>query len=99
MIEILHEKLRHAAAFLPFMLSVGEHPKLHLTRIIEAIVIAAMTAGITMYGTQKVLEERIGHVANQVRQNQQDIRAVDSALQEHLRWELDQLARYGRKAK
>ena len=99
MIDILHEKLRHITTLLPFFLSVGDHPKLHLTRIVEALVIAAVTAGITMYGTQKVLEERIGHISNQVRQNHADIRDVNGALQEHLRWELDQLARYGEKVK
>ena len=48
---------------LPFVLSAGgQAPRLSITRIIEALIIAGICSGVTIYATQQVLGVRIQNI-------------------------------------
>ena len=52
-IKLLAENWQH---FAPFMLSAGTNMHFNIVRIIEGLLIAAVTAFAVMYGTQRYME-------------------------------------------
>ena len=53
--------LEHHEWIYPFMLGVteGGPPKMNYTRIIEALIIAGVVAGITLYGNNAILSTKM----------------------------------------
>jgi len=47
---------------LPFLVTGVEKRSVSLQRVSEGLIIAAITAGITTYGTVKVIETELGHL-------------------------------------
>jgi len=45
--------------FVPFVLATGQHPPLNMTRVIESLIIAAVTGAITMWGVQQQVQVEI----------------------------------------
>lgn len=48
---------------LPFMLAIGQSQKLSVQRIVEAIIIAAIAGGVSVYGVTQALEVKLNDVA------------------------------------
>lgn len=46
----------------PFILSAGGTVKMNWTRLLETLLIACITAFITMYATQGVIENELKHI-------------------------------------
>lgn len=58
----MSEKLKaflHAQEWIPFILAAGNQIHLSIARIVEALIIAAVTGGIVLYGSTKMLETKI----------------------------------------
>lgn len=81
----LHTLISQHADKIPFMaLAVNgeERPKFSSVRIVEALIIAAFSAGVTMYGTVQVLSVKIDSLASsihniQVHESDSDSRLYD----------------------
>jgi len=71
---------------LPFMLSLQNEgaSRVNIQRIVEAVIIAGVTAGLTMYGTQQVIKVQIENLKAQVLENRADIKDLDSNLNQHV---------------
>jgi cell division protein FtsB len=44
---------------IPFVLATGQHPPLNITRVIESLIIAAVTGAVTMWGVQQQVQVEI----------------------------------------
>jgi hypothetical protein len=66
-IAIIEEKKKAA---------VVEHegPKFHVVRMVEALIIGAICAGVTMWGTQLVVGEKITNLADRQMEFQREIK-------------------------
>ena len=82
---------------LPFMIgAVGSvAPRVNFNRMIEALVIAGVTATVTMYGTTKVLETKMQSLEQRLHQVEQqeavntqelknDLRSVREFVESHI---------------
>jgi len=80
----------HLQDYIPFMLATGStQPSFSTVRIIEALLIAGLTAAGTGYITQAVMENELHHLSIAEEQNRAAIKDLDDTLSEHLQWELD----------
>lgn len=72
------EALQHAAdnGLIPFVLSVGDRRgvKMNTSQIINALVIAAITAMATSFATVKVLEAELTNQRNMLMETRSDLR-------------------------
>ena len=74
---------------LPFFLGVTAKgaPKLNIPRIIEAIIIAAIVAGVTMYGQSAVLATKIESLQtaiDDIKENQKENQRVMRIMQKDI---------------
>lgn len=72
------EVKRHAPSMLPFMASAvaGAGAKLSFPRIIEAIIIAAISGGLTMWVTVSVINTELTHLKTSVNELKADIKEL-----------------------
>lgn len=63
-------------SWLPFVLGAGAVPAPHINvaRIVEALIIAVVTAGVVTYAQQLVMGEQIKALKFQVQELQQEVR-------------------------
>lgn len=99
MLEQLTQFKGHIAAALPFMLMTQDaHAgRFNMQRILEAILIAAATAGITMWGTQQVIETKLDNLTQKVEQNRAQIEKTNDNLGLHIRDEFQRMLNNGSK--
>lgn len=50
---------------IPFVLATGQHPPLNMTRVIESLIIAAVTGAVTMWGVQQQVQTEIAQLKAQ----------------------------------
>jgi len=80
----------HLSDYIPFMLAAGgPNPSFSVVRIIEALIIAGVTAFGAGYVTQAVMQNELKHLNIAQEENHNDIKAVEQTLAAHLQWELD----------
>lgn len=72
--------------FIPFVLATGQHPPLNMTRVIESLIIAAVTGTVTMWGVQQQVQTEIEQIKEQSRrieaslvELQQSVHRIDVA--------------------
>ena len=51
--------LLHGIDFIPFVMATGSQVHLSIARIIEALIIAAVTGGVVLYGANQVLGTKL----------------------------------------
>jgi len=75
-----HARLPDSWRQLPFMLAKGQTTKMNIQRIIEALLISGLTAGIVLWGTvqvmkseMKALEQKVDNVDQRVTKIYDDI--------------------------
>lgn len=67
--------------FIPFTLAEGQaQPKMNIQRIIEALLIAAITAGVAMYASMQVLDTRLQNMQNDVQRLEQSVKEMQRDL-------------------
>ena len=86
--------MHHLQNYIPFMLAAGsDAPAFSIVRILEALIIACVTAGITAFGagyvTQEVMKSELRHLDSAQVQNHNDIKEVRRDLHNHELWELN----------
>ena len=82
----MFKDLIDGAQWAPFILSAGVKPHLSLARIIEAVIIAAIAGGVSVWATAQVLKTDIAYIkANQ---------AEDRIWYRDMRSSFDALERY-----
>lgn len=71
---------------LPFFLATSEKSHINSTRLIEAILIAGITAGVTIYGTTRALESKVDEALKSITQrmdrNENRAIRIDERLQQ-----------------
>jgi len=84
----------HLQDYIPFMLAVGsDRPSFSTVRIIEALIIAGLTAVGAGYVTQAVMKNELKHLTVSQQENRDEIRNLAKSLESHLQWELDRASR------
>lgn len=66
--------------FLPFALATGKQPQWNLQRILEGLVIAALTSYATMYGVQKQLEVEVANLRASIAETRAEFRDTRNAI-------------------
>lgn len=67
--------------FIPFLLSAGmKQPHWNLQRVIEALLIGAITGGIAMWGTQQVIATQMQALEKQVIEVKTELREIRSDI-------------------
>jgi len=51
---------------LPFFKATGQHNKMNVVRIIEALIIAGVAAGVGLFGTVQVMDSRMESLESKV---------------------------------
>jgi len=75
----------HLQDYIPFMLTAsGSQPSFSVVRIIEALIIAVLTAFGAGYVTQQVMQNELKHISIDIQRNEKNIEKVDDRLREHL---------------
>ena len=84
----LLEGIQHALenGLIPFVLSAGERRgvRLNTSQIINALVIAAITAGVTSFATVKVIENELSnqrYLIDETRSDMKELRSRVDSLQ------------------
>ena len=63
----------------PFLLSTGApQPRWNVQRFLEALIIAAATAGVSMYAVQERLSVEISHLNSSVQELKSEVRRIQS---------------------
>lgn len=69
-----HADVSPNSSWIPFTLQAGqEQPKMNIQRIIEALLIAAITGGVAMYATVQVLDTRLENMQRDVQRLEQSV--------------------------
>jgi len=85
MIGHIEQIKSHLADYIPFMLSTsGPQPSFSVVRIIEALIIAVLTAFGAGYVTQQVMQNELKHISIDIQRNEKHIEKIGDRLQEHL---------------
>lgn len=66
--------------FVPFLMTAGTEPKLGLQRILEALIIAAVAGGVSVYASTKVMTEQI----NSLKETTQELKGAVREIQRDL---------------
>jgi hypothetical protein len=61
---------------LPFMAAVSGGAKLSFPRLVEAIIIAAVSGGVTMWVTVSVINTELTHVKDSIQELKADIKEL-----------------------
>jgi len=67
---IMIDLLKHTdwVHMIPFMLTTtGGETKLNTMRLVESVIIGAIVAGLTVWATQKVIENEIAHIQSDIK--------------------------------
>ena len=67
---------------IPFMLTTGQSQKLSVQRITEAVIIAAITAGVATYAGQQVLTERLSGLRVEVQSVKQSVQEINRKVEQ-----------------
>ena len=76
--------------WIPFILATGQQIHLSLARIIEALVIAAVVSGVTIYGMTMVIEAKLDSFFNMYARDYQ----VTQTWRNHVQDEIDETQEY-----
>jgi len=77
MFEYIVNVKHHLQDYIPFMLATGApSPTFSVLRIIEALIIAGVTAFGAGYVTQAVMQNELRHLNNAQKENHNDIKAM-----------------------
>jgi len=75
----------HITEYIPFMLSgCGPNPSFSAVRIIEALIIAILTAFGAGYVTQQVMQNELKHLSIGQERNEKHIDKLTDVLREHI---------------
>ena len=74
--------LKKLLAAIPFMTLVEGAPQLNVTRIIEALIIAAVAGTLSAYVTMKEIDTKVVSLTSMVEK-------IDSRIYEHRIWHLE----------
>lgn len=72
------KRLADSLPFIPFM--VGVTGNLNVQRLVEAAIIAVVTAGVTAYITTEVLEVKVSYLERSVQEIKDDVREIHRDL-------------------
>ena len=65
--------------WIPFTLSEGQaQPKMNIQRLIEALLIAAITGGIAMFATVQVLDTRLQNMQRDMQRLEQSVNRINN---------------------
>ncbi len=64
----------------PFVLATGQHPPLNMTRVIESLIIAAVTGAVTMWGVQQRVAVEIDALKEQNTRIQAQLTDLQAAV-------------------
>lgn len=67
MSERLHYIIENWPQFIPFLATTGGRSKLNATRIIEALIIAAVAGAVSAWANQQVMLERMASLSKDIK--------------------------------
>lgn len=84
------ERFRALIEYMPFIMATGQTVHLSIARVVEAIIIAAIVGGITVYSTTKTLEVKMDAISERVATYIQD----GKEWRHHVQNEIDTTQKY-----